>query len=138
VCIMLRVNSLPVANKAALLVVKNSTSKPTFAGFVEFPGGMSKFTVRRDPQTKQYVSLGNYVDNPAVAFPPVCAAPVAGLGFAGAPGAGASASSATSAAALPCCNMEQQQACSPNPTCYWCRSNSRANLTLAVSPNLLN
>ena len=37
--ILLRVNSLPSANKAALLHVANATAVPTFVEWVEFPGG---------------------------------------------------------------------------------------------------
>ena len=38
--IVLRVNSLPVANKAALLYVANATSTPAFVDWIDLPGGM--------------------------------------------------------------------------------------------------
>jgi hypothetical protein len=32
-------------------------------GFIEFPGGMTKFTIRRDPNTGRYLTLSNEVVN---------------------------------------------------------------------------
>lgn len=75
--IMLRVNSLPAGNKAALLHLPSPTSTPTFLSWLEFPGGMSKFTVRQDPTTTGtttplYLSLVNPVRNEGVSEPPLC------------------------------------------------------------------
>ena len=51
--ILLRVNSLPSANKAALVRLASPDAAPVFERFIEyFPGGMSKFTVRRDLSTQ--------------------------------------------------------------------------------------
>jgi len=55
--IILRVNSAPAANKAALLTLANASALPIFAGWIDFPGGMSKFSVRRDTLTGWWVTV---------------------------------------------------------------------------------
>lgn len=63
---ILRVNSVPVANKAAITKVsrdgKNLSFNPA-TGFIDFPGGMSKFTIRYDHESRQYWTLTNKVFN---------------------------------------------------------------------------
>ncbi len=58
---ILRVHSDPVLNKAAMVRIEDPHTlrfDPT-TGFIDFPGGMSKFTIRRDPQTGLYWTLSN-------------------------------------------------------------------------------
>jgi hypothetical protein len=56
--VLRRVNSVPAANKAALLTLANATAAPVFAGWVDpFPGGMTKFSVRRDAVTGWWVTV---------------------------------------------------------------------------------
>lgn len=118
--ILLRVNSLPSANKAALLLVANASAAPTFVEWVDFPGGMSKFTVRYDARSKLYVTLANEVANANVSLPPTCG-PVT-LPANGAP--------------LPCCGFLEACESAPNSvaSCVWCHGNSRNTLALAVAP----
>jgi len=63
---ILRVNSAPVADRAAIVRVENEGRQLTFKpdDFIEFPGGMSKFTIRRDDQTALYWTLSNNNTNP--------------------------------------------------------------------------
>jgi hypothetical protein len=64
---LLRVNSVPVANRAALAKVSRDGSELTFdpgRGFIDFPGGMSKFQVRLDPGSGRYIALANEMFNP--------------------------------------------------------------------------
>lgn len=63
---VLRINSVPKANKAAIARVSGDGRELSFEpgeGFVDFPGGMSKFTVRHDPRTRRYWTLSNEVFN---------------------------------------------------------------------------
>jgi hypothetical protein len=119
--IMLRVNSVPAANKAAFLTLSGPTAVPEFAGWVEnFPGGMSKFSIRQDNSTGLYVTISNYIQDARVTLPPIC-----GL--------------ATGAVTGPvsCCGMTQVQSCPiDTPPCMWCHATGRNNLTLSVSPDL--
>jgi hypothetical protein len=67
---ILRVNSRPAVNKAALVRIEDAGRRVTFdpqTGFIEFPGGMTKFTIRRDPVTGMYLTLSNNVTRPAYA-----------------------------------------------------------------------
>ena len=129
--IVLRVNSLPVSNKAALLHVTNATSAPTFVAWIDpFPGGMSKFTIRKDPVSGLYVTLSNNIKDERVTAPPVCGDMPSS--------SSSSADRAGAVVPLPCCNMVQQLACAPTaPACVWCHAVSRNNLTLSVSDDLL-
>ena len=64
---ILRVNSLPVVDRAAILQADPNNNTLTFdpqTGFIEFPGGMTKFAIRFDPQTNRYWTLANGNTNP--------------------------------------------------------------------------
>lgn len=59
---ILRFNSTPMVDKAAIVNVHDQGRRITFdpaTGFINFPGGMSKFTIRRDPVTRLYLTLCN-------------------------------------------------------------------------------
>jgi hypothetical protein len=63
---LLRVNSNPVVNKAAMVRVSEDGRSLAFdpaSDFINFPGGMSKFTIRYDAATRRYVTLSNQVFN---------------------------------------------------------------------------
>jgi hypothetical protein len=63
---ILRVNSVPISNKAAITKVSGDGKKLGFnpkTGFIDFPGGMSKFTIRYDPQSRKYWTIANEVFN---------------------------------------------------------------------------
>lgn len=125
--VVLRVNSQPAANKAALLTLASPTGALEFTAWIDpFPGGMSKFTIRRDVcgsnATGLYVTLSNNIVDDGVTLPPTCG-PV---------------SPPLANATLPCCGFLEACYTGPKPTCYWCKAGSRQNLTLAVSPDLLN
>lgn len=64
---VLRVNSVPLANWVAVAQVSESGKSLSFdpaGGYIEFPGGMSKFTIRFDRRTGRYLTLSNQVYNP--------------------------------------------------------------------------
>ena len=64
---ILRVNSEPEANKAAVVRVRDGGRQVSFdprTGFIDFPGGHTKFTIRRDERTGLYLTLSN--DRPTV------------------------------------------------------------------------
>jgi lysophospholipase L1-like esterase len=61
---MLRVATLEWPEYAAMIRISNDGRQATFdpeSGFIEFPGGAKKFTIRHDPQTGLYWSLANYI-----------------------------------------------------------------------------
>jgi len=61
---ILRVHYLRGGGKAAMVRVAADGKIATFdpdAGFIEFPGGCKKFTIRHDPETKCYWSLSNHI-----------------------------------------------------------------------------
>jgi len=63
---ILRVNSAPIVNKAAVTRVSPEGTTLTFdpeEGFIDFPGGMSKFSIRYDEATGLYWALSNEVFN---------------------------------------------------------------------------
>ncbi|MCZ6680621.1 MAG: sialidase family protein [Candidatus Poribacteria bacterium] len=63
----LRFNSLPLWDKAAIVKVRDNGKTITFdpsTGFLDFPGGMTKFTIRFDSATGRYVTLSNNNPNP--------------------------------------------------------------------------
>lgn len=63
---ILRVNSVPLANKVAVLEIFPEYMKIDYLeknGFIDFPGGMSKFTIRYDSVSKRYITLSNLVIN---------------------------------------------------------------------------
>jgi hypothetical protein len=60
----LRVAYSPEGEKAAIINITDDGKTATFdpkTGFVDFPGGAVKFTIRFDPKTKLYWSLTNYI-----------------------------------------------------------------------------
>jgi len=62
----MRVNSVPIANKVAILEIFPDNMKLDYyrgKEFIDFPGGMSKFTIRYDPVSKRYLTLSNLVIN---------------------------------------------------------------------------
>jgi hypothetical protein len=61
---MLRVDYRPEGEKAAIVTISDNGREATFdpgAGFVDFPGGAKKFTIRYDPVSKAYWTLSNPV-----------------------------------------------------------------------------
>ncbi len=59
---LLRFNSDPLVDKAAIVTVHDEGRHVAFdpaTGFIDFPGGMTKFTIRRDPFTGRYLTLSN-------------------------------------------------------------------------------
>lgn len=65
---LLRFNSAPVVDKVAIVKVEEEGRRVSFdpaTGFIDFPGGMSKFTIRRDPDTALYLTLSNNNTDPA-------------------------------------------------------------------------
>ncbi|MCB9147989.1 MAG: exo-alpha-sialidase [Caldilineaceae bacterium] len=67
---ILRFNSKPVVEKAAVVKIHENGARISFdpaTGFIDFPGGMSKFVIRRDPVTGLYLTLTN--NNTDAAFP---------------------------------------------------------------------
>jgi len=64
---VLRLHSAPVPNKAIILRVEDGGRTQRFLQWTEMPGGLSRFTIRRDPQTHRYITLSNSVpDEPCV------------------------------------------------------------------------
>lgn len=64
---VLRLHSAPVPNKAIILRVEADGRKQRFVRWIEMPGGLSKFTIRQDPETRYYITLSNSVpDTPEV------------------------------------------------------------------------
>lgn len=63
----LRCNSMPVVDKAAIVNISQDGRTESFdpkTGFIDFPGGMSKFAIRYDEKTKRYWTLANGNTNP--------------------------------------------------------------------------
>ena len=63
---ILRVNSHPVLNKAAMVKISDDGRRVDFdpkTGFIDLPGGISKFTIRRDPETGVYWLISNEMQN---------------------------------------------------------------------------
>ena len=61
---ILRVDYRPEGGKAALIEIRSDGREAVFhpeSGFLDFPGGCKKFTIRFDPVSKFYWSLTNYV-----------------------------------------------------------------------------
>ena len=66
---LLRFNSDPLAEKAAIVTVHDEGRRIAFdpaTGFIDFPGGMTKFTIRRDPVTNRYLTLSNPNTDPSL------------------------------------------------------------------------
>ena len=61
---VLRVDYRVGAEKAAIISISADGTRATFdpkTGFIDFPGGCKKFTIRYDAPSKSYWSLANYV-----------------------------------------------------------------------------
>jgi hypothetical protein len=61
---VLRVEAAPQGGKAAVVEISEDGTRATFdpkTGFIAFPGGTKKFTIRHDSQSNRYWSLTNYV-----------------------------------------------------------------------------
>ncbi len=59
---ILRVNSEPAVNIAAAVTVREGGRRVSFdpaTGWLDLPGGMTKFVIRRDPVSGQYLALAN-------------------------------------------------------------------------------
>lgn len=68
---ILRVNSEPDVNRAAIITVHDDGRRLAFdpaTGFIDFPGGMTKFTIRRDAVTGLYLTLSNPTTMPGVVY----------------------------------------------------------------------
>ncbi len=62
----LRVHSFPILNKAAMVQIDTDSHTLSFdpeSGFVNMPGGGTKFTIRRHPETRIYWSLVNDMED---------------------------------------------------------------------------
>ena len=67
---ILRFNSTPIWDKAAVIQVHDGGQKITFQpndGFIDFPGGITKFTIRFDSVSELYLTLSN--NNPNIENP---------------------------------------------------------------------
>jgi len=65
---ILRLNSTPKVDVAAVVAIHDRGRRIDFdpaTGFIEFPGGMTKFVIRRDPATGLYLTLSNNNTNPS-------------------------------------------------------------------------
>ena len=65
---VLRFNSEPQVDKAALVRMDKAGTKLSFdpaSGFLDFPGGMTKFSIRRDPSTGLYLTISNNNTDPS-------------------------------------------------------------------------
>lgn len=65
---VLRVNSEPAVDKAAVVRIEDEGRHVTFNpsdGFIDFPGGMTKFTIRRHAPTGIYLTLSNNNTDPS-------------------------------------------------------------------------
>ncbi len=63
---ILRVHEPKLGGKAAMIQVSTDGKMLTFdpeKGFIDFPGGCKKFTIRFDPSSKHYWSLTNYAQD---------------------------------------------------------------------------
>ena len=64
---VLRFNSTPLIDKAAIVKVSDDGKQISFdptTGFIQLPGGMTKFTIRKDSVTKLYFTLSNNNTDP--------------------------------------------------------------------------
>ena len=65
---ILRLNASPMVNRAVIVRVEDDGGRITFdpgSGFIDFPGGGTKFTIRYDEPSGLYIALVNNVTNPA-------------------------------------------------------------------------
>ena len=59
---VLRFNSLPLTDKGAIVTLSKDRRTVSFQpdnGFIDIPGGLTKFTIRQHPETGTYLSLAN-------------------------------------------------------------------------------
>ena len=66
-CNILRLNASPMVNRAVIVKVEDAGRRISFdpaSGFIDFPGGGTKFTIRFDQRTSKYIALVNNVTNP--------------------------------------------------------------------------
>jgi len=63
---VIRVNSAPYVDKAAIIRISDDGNTAAFSAsdFIKLPGGMSKFTIRRDPVSKIYFLFTNNNTDP--------------------------------------------------------------------------
>lgn len=63
---ILRFHSEPLVDKAAIVRVSQDGKRISFdpKDFIDFPGGMTKFSIRRDPETKLYLTISNNNTDP--------------------------------------------------------------------------
>lgn len=66
---ILRLHSSPLADKAVVLRVEHGEwqLRQEFVEIIDFPGGMTKFTIRRDARTGRYLTLCNNNTDPRFA-----------------------------------------------------------------------
>ncbi len=65
---ILRLNASPMVNRAVIVKVHEDGNRISFdpeGGFIDFPGGGTKFNIRHDAESGLYISLVNNVTNPA-------------------------------------------------------------------------
>jgi len=64
---ILRFNSEPMVDKAAIVRIHDEGRRVSFdpADFIDFPGGMTKFTIRRDSASGLYLTISNNNTDPA-------------------------------------------------------------------------
>ena len=65
---ILRLNASPMVNRAVIVRVEDEGSRISFdhdTGFIDFPGGGAKFSIRHDEGSGLYLALVNNVTNPA-------------------------------------------------------------------------
>lgn len=64
---ILRLNARPMVNRAVIVKIEEDYNRISFdpkTGFIDFPGGGTKFNIRYDEQTGLYISLVNNITNP--------------------------------------------------------------------------
>jgi hypothetical protein len=67
-CNILRLNSAPLVDKAAIVTIHDQGQRIAFdpkRGLIDFPGGMSKFTIRRHTGTGLYLTIVNNNTEPS-------------------------------------------------------------------------
>jgi len=65
---ILRFHSDPLADKAAVVRIHDEGRRISFdptEGFIDLPGGMTKFTIRREPETGLYLTISNNNTDPS-------------------------------------------------------------------------
>ena len=64
---ILRFHSTPLIDKAAMIRINDQGATQSFdpkCGFIDFPGGLSKFTIRYDKILDKYLTISNVSDDP--------------------------------------------------------------------------